>query len=73
MDGAKASAKVLSDALLAKKPGDRLKLKFVRGERTDEADVVLGRNVNMDYTLTPVPDPSPLQSAILKDWLRKAL
>lgn len=73
VDGAKASAKVLSDALLAKKPGDPLKLKFVRGERTDEADIALGPNVNKDYTLSRIPDPSPLQSAILKDWLRKAL
>jgi predicted metalloprotease with PDZ domain len=72
VDGTKASAKVLSDALLAKKSGDRLKLKFVRGERTAEADVVLWRNVNMDYAVTPLPDPSPLQSAILKDWLRAA-
>jgi len=70
VDGAPASAKVLSDALRAKKSGDRLKIKFARGDRTAEADIVLWRNVNMEYAITPLPDPSPLQSAILKDWLR---
>jgi predicted metalloprotease with PDZ domain len=73
VDGAKAAAKVLSDALLSKKPGDRLKIKYARGETTSEADIGLWRNVDMDYAITPVPDPSALQAAIFKDWMGKAI
>jgi predicted metalloprotease with PDZ domain len=73
VDAAKASAKALSDALRAKKPGDLLKVKLSRGGRTIESDIALAKSAVMDYALAPLPDPSPLQVAIFKSWLRKAL
>jgi len=73
IDGAKAATKVLSDSLLAKKPGDVLKVKAARAGETRQIEVPLERNIRTAYSLSPVPDPTPLQSAIYKDWLRKAL
>jgi predicted metalloprotease with PDZ domain len=66
VDGAAASAKALSDALAAKKPGDRLRL---TGSR--DIEVTLGKNSKRTWTIRPMAGASQLQSAIAKDWLRE--
>lgn len=66
VEGAKAAVKALSDAILAKKPGDRLKLKLARGEV--EAELVL--TPQWSYTIRPMASPDALQVSILNDWLR---
>ena len=72
VDGLKASTKVLSDQLSAKEPGDKIKLRYSRGEKTQDAEIVLGRNTKVAYAIARTPNPDPLQAAILKDWLRTA-
>jgi predicted metalloprotease with PDZ domain len=73
LDGVQATTKVLSDRLAAKKPGDKIKVRFARGHEAQDVEVELGKNLKSSYTITPISDPSPFQAAILKDWLRKAL
>jgi predicted metalloprotease with PDZ domain len=67
VNGAKASAKALNDALTAKKPGEALRL---AGSR--EIAVTLGKNVKKSWTIHISADASAQQAAILKDWLRAA-
>jgi predicted metalloprotease with PDZ domain len=73
LDGTKATPKVLSDLLAARKPGDTVKVRYSRAGTAQDAEIVLGRNFKKTYTITPIPDPAPLQAAIFKEWLRKAL
>ena len=65
IDGAKASVKVLSDALIAKKPGDTLKLSGSR-----EVEVTLGKNSKRTWSIKPAAATSEPEAASLKDWLR---
>ena len=65
VDGAKATAKALNDALV---PGAAVKLKLARGM----VEVPVAKNSKRTYTIQRSANPTPLQSAILKDWLRTA-
>lgn len=71
LDGAKASVKALSDLLAAKKPGDAVKLRILRTNEPQELTVTLGKNMKHAFSITPMTVSSPLQAAILKDWLRE--
>ena len=73
VDGVAAATKILSDRLAAAKPGDKFRLRYSRGNEARDAEITLGRNTKVTYTITAVPNPNPLQAAILKDWLRRAL
>jgi predicted metalloprotease with PDZ domain len=57
-------------AVAVKKPGDKIKLRISRNGAAQEVDVELGKNVTRTYSLQIVDTPTPLQAAILKDWLR---
>jgi predicted metalloprotease with PDZ domain len=71
LDGARATADVLSGLLAAKKPGDAVKARLSRDGAEREVEITLGKNWKHDYSIARVPDPTPLQAAILKDWLRR--
>jgi predicted metalloprotease with PDZ domain len=74
LDGVAAATKVLNDQLAAKKQGDKIKVRFSRGNKTaQDLEIELGKNMKYSYAITPAPDATPLQAAIFKDWLRKAL
>ena len=68
-DGAKATPKALNDLLAAKKSGDALHLKIVRGGATLDIAASLARNTKSSFSLKPKPDPGPLETTILNDWL----
>lgn len=70
VEGTKATAKVLNDLLAAKKPGDTIKVKISRNNAPQDLDVVLGKNFKRAFNIQPVSNPTPLQGAILKDWMR---
>ncbi|MGA2533078.1 MAG: PDZ domain-containing protein [Candidatus Aminicenantales bacterium] len=70
VDGLPAATKVLSDQLAAKGPGDKIKLRFSRGNKAQDAEVILAKSTKVTYTITALPTPDPLQAGILKDWLR---
>jgi len=65
-EGATATAKALNDALIARKPGDRLKLRLA----SREVEVELGTSPVRSFKIQPLPNPTPRQAAIYKDWLR---
>jgi len=67
IDGVR-SAKV-TDALRARKPGDRMKLLIVRDHRIREIEVVLGTKMERSFKIEPLENPSPQQSSVLKGLL----
>lgn len=73
VDGVAAATKVLIDQLAAKEPGDKIKLRYSRGDKAQDVEITLGKNAKVTYSIARVPSPDPLQSAILKDWLRSTL
>ena len=73
VDGVPATTKILSDQLAAKAPGEKIKLRFSRGDKAQDAEVSLAKSTKVTYTIRAIPNPDPLQAAILKDWLRKPL
>ncbi|HEY3739334.1 MAG TPA: PDZ domain-containing protein [Bryobacteraceae bacterium] len=66
VEGTKATVKVLSDAIAAKKPGDHLKLHLDRGDIEAELAITPQRT----YTIRESPQRDELQNRILANWLR---
>jgi hypothetical protein len=69
LHGAAATAPVLNDAINAKKPGERLKLRASRDGVAMDFDVQVARNEKKTYRLSPADGATPAQSAILNAWL----
>lgn len=53
-----------------KKPGDEIKLRISRNGVAQDVDVELGKNFTRTFRLQSAEAPTPLQAAIMKDWLR---
>ena len=70
LDGVRITLKTLGELLDARKPGATVRVLVARRDRIREVDVVLGRKIERSFRITPLPSPTALQSAILKDWLR---
>jgi S1-C subfamily serine protease len=70
VDGAAATAVLLNDALMAKKAGDKIKLRISRGGSEQEMEVTLVGNVKKTYSLSPMTGVTTAQSGILNHWLR---
>jgi len=62
----------LSGALLGGKAGDKMRLRISRGGAEQDVEATLAANVNRNYKLSQMPDATPAQVAILRDWLRAA-
>lgn len=72
VDGSPATPKALNDLLSARKPGDHTRLKISRNGTEQELEATLDKNVKRTFQIQPMANPTPLQAAILKDWLRNA-
>jgi predicted metalloprotease with PDZ domain len=55
--------------LKGKKPGDKVKVLASRRGTVRELEAVLGKKPERSFAMRLRPNPTPLQSAILKDWL----
>lgn len=71
VDGTRVNARTLTDFLRVRKPGDAVRVLASRRSAVREFSVVLGAETRRTFALTPLPDPTPLQAAILRDWLRE--
>ena len=69
-DGAAATAVTLSEALRARKSGDKIRLRISRGGAEEDIEATLAGNFARTYKLDPMADATPAQSAILSNWLR---
>ena len=70
LDSIRVTPRTLGEILKEKKPGDKVRILLSRGGRIREVDVVLGNKMERSFRIKPLSNPSPLQSAILKDWLK---
>jgi len=55
--------------LKGKKPGDKVAVLVSRRGKIRELEVILGKKPERSFAIMPVADPTPMQAAILKDWL----
>jgi predicted metalloprotease with PDZ domain len=70
LDGFRADPGTWAAILAQKKPGDKIRIMVARHDRIREFDVVLGKKTERSFLIKPLANPDPLQSVILKDWLR---
>ncbi len=70
LDGSRANSRTLSETLNQKKPGERVKILVSRRNRIREYEIALGKKMERSFLLKPLANPTPLQAAILKDWLK---
>jgi predicted metalloprotease with PDZ domain len=70
IDGKKATAKLMSDLLNSKKPGDKILLTVTHREITNTVEVELGKKTVRSFDIKPLPDATPEQVAILDKWLK---
>jgi len=70
VDGVRVTSRTLSDILNARKPGETVRVLLSRHGAIREFDIVLGKKTERSFRLTPLPNPTPLQTAILEGWLK---
>jgi len=71
LDGKRVSSKKIDEILNSKKPGDKVSVLLSRRDMIRELEVVLGKKTEGSFKIKALPDPNPLQSAILNDWLKE--
>jgi predicted metalloprotease with PDZ domain len=71
LDGVRVTSRTLADRLNSRKAGDKVRILISRRNTIRDVEVVLGKKTERNFRIKPLPDPDPLQSAILKDWLRE--
>jgi predicted metalloprotease with PDZ domain len=60
----------IDEALRVYKPGERIRILFVRDRHTHDVEVVLGSKMTRSFKIDPVEHPAALQSAILNGLLK---
>jgi predicted metalloprotease with PDZ domain len=71
LDGVRVNLRTFADLLNSKNPGDKVKVLISRRKTVREVEVVLGKKIERSFQMKPLPNPSPLQSLILNDWLKQ--
>jgi predicted metalloprotease with PDZ domain len=71
IDGVKATSQLFTETLKSRKSGEKVKILVSHRDLTRELEVVLGAKKERSFRMTPTMNPSPLQSAILSDWLKE--
>ncbi len=70
LDGVGVNSRTVGDIINQKKPGDRVKVLILRRNMTREVEVILGKKTERSFQIRPMANPTPLQAAILKGWLK---
>ena len=71
LDGVRVNLRTFADLLNSKKPGDKVKVLLSRRNTVREVEIVLGKKIERSFQMKPLPNPNPLQSSILNDWLKQ--
>lgn len=69
-DGSPLGNRSVDEILRTRKPGDRIKMLVGHHGQIEEVEVVLGSKMQRTFKIQSVDNPTPLQSRILKDWLK---
>jgi predicted metalloprotease with PDZ domain len=70
VDGTRVNQRSLAGTLDAHKPGDTVKVLFSRRGTIRETEVRLGKKTERSFRLSPLPNPTPQQKALLNGWLK---
>ena len=70
IDGNKASLLLLNNSIKTKKIGDTIKLLIAKGNNEQELTVKLGVKREKTFSIIPLANPDPLQSAIYTSWMK---
>jgi predicted metalloprotease with PDZ domain len=70
LDGVRVTPRTVGEMLDTKKPGDTARILLSRHGAIRELDVVLAKKTERTFRITPLPNPTPLQTAILEGWLK---
>jgi predicted metalloprotease with PDZ domain len=73
LDGTRATSSALDRMLDSKKTGDKLRILILRRNQVREIEVTLGKKRERSFEISLMPNPTPLQSKILEDWLKERL
>lgn len=71
LDGIRADPRMLDGILESRRPGETLRVLVSRRTGVKEFEIVLGRKSERSFHITPISDPTPLQSAILDGMLKE--
>jgi len=71
LNNIRVTSRSVNEILSSGKAGDRLKVLFSRRGSIRETEIVLGKKTERSFRMKPLSNPSPLQAAILKDWLKE--
>lgn len=58
------------EMLAGRSSGDKIKLLILHNSNVKESEILLSKKWEKSFTITPVSNPDPLQTAILNDWMR---
>jgi predicted metalloprotease with PDZ domain len=70
VDGERAGPGTMAGLRERKKPREQVRILVARNQRLHEYLVVLGKKSERSFAIQTLADPTPLQAAILKSWLR---
>jgi predicted metalloprotease with PDZ domain len=70
LDGVAVDTKGLTDALAARKPGDKVTFTLLRSNKELKLKARLGHKFDRTFRIKRVPNPDPLQAEILRSWLK---
>jgi predicted metalloprotease with PDZ domain len=70
VDGTRVNQRSLTGTINAYKPGDTVKVFFSRRGAIRETAVTLGKKAEPSFLISPLPNPSPQQKALLDGWLK---
>jgi predicted metalloprotease with PDZ domain len=70
IDGETPGSRSLDELLKTRSSGDHIKILIARDGRIKEIEAVLGPKMERSFKIQPMENPTPLQAAILKDWLK---
>ncbi len=70
VDSIRVTSKTMDQILNLKKPGDKIRILLSRRNSICEVEITLGTKVIRSFRIQPSSNLTPLQLAILEDWLR---
>ncbi len=71
VDGTRVTARSIAQVLETRRPGDKAVLLVARRGKVSEVEVTLGKKTERSFRIKPMANRDPLQSSILKDWLKE--
>jgi len=70
LDGARTGPQSLDEILAGLKTGPAVKVLISRRGAVREMEAVLGKKTSRSFAIAPLSEPTPLQAAILADWIK---